>query len=67
MPNEIDDEIATKEFVATVLYCMFGATRPYHGGIDLKDSESVAVRWAVEVGLPGFEVWSRVARTGICV
>ncbi|MGF9907015.1 hypothetical protein [Brevibacillus porteri] len=56
MPNEIDDEIATKEFVATVLYRMFGATRPYHGGIDLKDSESVAVRWAVEVGLPGFVV-----------
>ncbi|MFG0212836.1 hypothetical protein ACFU8X_07015 [Brevibacillus porteri] len=56
MTNEIDDEMATKEFVATVLYRMFGATRPYHGGIDLKDSENVAVRWAVEVGLPGFEV-----------
>ncbi|TKI59436.1 hypothetical protein E8L90_28885 [Brevibacillus antibioticus] len=56
MPNEIDDERATKEFVATVLYRMFGTTRPYHGGIDLKDSENVAVRWAVEVGLPGFEV-----------
>ncbi|MGK5506705.1 hypothetical protein ACSNN6_01160 [Brevibacillus formosus] len=42
--------MATKEFVATVLYRMFGTTRPYHGGIDLKDSESVAVRWAVEVG-----------------
>ncbi|MFS0553491.1 hypothetical protein [Brevibacillus sp. 179-C9.3 HS] len=56
MPNEIDDGVATKEFVATVLYRMFGATRPYHGGIDLKDSENVAVRWAVEVGLPGFVV-----------
>lgn len=56
MPNEMDDGVATKEFVATVLYRLFGATRPYHGGIDLKDSENVAVRWAVEVGLPGFVV-----------
>ncbi|BAH45760.1 hypothetical protein BBR47_47830 [Brevibacillus brevis NBRC 100599] len=56
MPNEIDDGIATKEFVATVLYRMFGKTRPYHGGIDLKDSENVSVRWAVEVGVPGFVV-----------
>ncbi len=54
--EEIDDGVATKEFVATVLYRMFGAVRPYHGGIDLKDSENIAVRWAVEVGLPGFAV-----------
>ncbi|MFI8715588.1 hypothetical protein [Brevibacillus brevis] len=56
MPNEIDEGIATKEFVATVLYRMFGTVRPYHGGIDLKDSVNVAVRWAVEVGLPGYVV-----------
>lgn len=55
-PEEIDDGVATKEFVATVLYRMFGEVRPYHGGIDLKDSEETAVRWAVEVGLPGFVV-----------
>lgn len=54
--EEIDDGIATKEFVATVLYRMFSQVRPYHGGIDLKDSEDTAVRWAVEVGLPGFVV-----------
>ncbi|MGG1663029.1 hypothetical protein [Brevibacillus sp. NRS-1366] len=55
-PEEIDDGKATKEFVATVLYRMFGEARPYHGGIDLKDSQDTAVRWAVEVGLPGFTV-----------
>ncbi len=54
LPNEIDDGVATKEFVANILYRMFGGVRPYHGGIDLKDSDDVAVRWAVEVGLPGF-------------
>nr|WP_246009289.1 hypothetical protein [Brevibacillus fluminis] len=58
-PEEIDDGVATKEFVATVLYRMFGDVRPYHGGIDLKDSENTAVRWAVEVGLPGFAVDSK--------
>lgn len=55
-PEEIDDGVATRQFVATVLYRMFGEVRPYHGGIDLKDSDDVAVRWAVEVGLPGFVV-----------
>ncbi|MED4781893.1 hypothetical protein [Brevibacillus choshinensis] len=56
LPGEIDDGVATKEFVANVLYRMFGGVRPYHGGIDLKDSDDVAVRWAVEVCLPGFVV-----------
>ncbi|WP_289136868.1 hypothetical protein [uncultured Brevibacillus sp.] len=55
-PEEIDDGMATKEFVAMVLYRMFGEVRPYHGGIDLKDSEDIAVRWAVEIGLPGYVV-----------
>lgn len=59
LPGEIDDGVATKEFVANVLYRMFGGVRPYHGGIDLKDSDDVAVRWAVEVGLPGFAVDSQ--------
>ncbi|USG66826.1 hypothetical protein NDK47_05875 [Brevibacillus ruminantium] len=58
-PEEIDDGRATKEFVATILYRILGETRPYHGGIDLKDSEDIAVRWAVEVGLPGFPVDSK--------
>ncbi|MFD2370230.1 hypothetical protein ACFSO0_09775 [Brevibacillus sp. GCM10020057] len=58
-PEEIDDGIATKQFVATVLYRVFGEIRPYHGGIDLKDSDDTAVRWAVEVGLPGFVVDSK--------
>lgn len=57
--EEIDDGTATKEFVATVLYRMFGGVRPYHGGIDLKDSNETAVRWAVEVGLPGFDTDSQ--------
>lgn len=57
--EEIDDGAATKEFVAMVLYRMYGQFRPYHGGIDLKDSEDVAVRWAVEAGLPGFAVDSQ--------
>jgi len=55
-PEEIDDGVATKEFVAMVLYRMFKEIRPYHGGIDLKDSEDIAVRWAVEIGLPGYVV-----------
>ncbi|MGN7469383.1 hypothetical protein [Brevibacillus sp. SAFN-007a] len=55
-PEEIDDGVATREFVATVLYRAFHEVRSYHGGIDLKDSEKEAVRWAVEVGLPGFVV-----------
>ncbi|WP_301171392.1 hypothetical protein [Brevibacillus nitrificans] len=59
LPEEIDDGMATKEFVATVLYRMFADVRPYHGGIDLKDSDNIAVRWAVEVGLPGFVVDSK--------
>ncbi|MFP3387435.1 hypothetical protein [Brevibacillus sp. SIMBA_040] len=54
--EELDDGMATKEFIAMVLYRMFKEVRPYHGGIDLKDSEDTAVRWAVEVGLPGFIV-----------
>ncbi|GED71281.1 hypothetical protein BRE01_49830 [Brevibacillus reuszeri] len=54
--EELDDGMATKEFIAMVLYRMFKEVRPYHGGIDLKDSEDTAVRWAVEVGLPGFNV-----------
>lgn len=58
-PEEIDDGPASKQFVATVLYRMFGKVRPYYGGIDLKDSEDTAVRWAVEVGLPGFAVDSK--------
>ena len=58
-PEEIDDGIATREFVATVLYRAFKDVRPYQGGIDLKDSENEAVRWAVEIGLPGFPVDSK--------
>ncbi|GEB34558.1 hypothetical protein [Brevibacillus parabrevis] len=58
-PEEIDDGIATREFVATVFYRAFKDVRPYHGGIDLKDSENEAVRWAVESGLPGFPVDSK--------
>jgi len=57
--EEIDDGIASRQFVATVLYRMFREVRPYHGGIDLKDSEDTAVRWAVEIGLPGFTVDSK--------
>ncbi|UYZ13384.1 hypothetical protein A6764_21955 [Brevibacillus sp. WF146] len=55
-PEEIDDGAASKYFVATVLYRMFKDVRPYHGGIDLKDSQDIPVRWAVEIGLPGFDV-----------
>ena len=58
-PEEIDDGIATREFVATVFYRAWKDVRPYHGGIDLKDSENEAVRWAVESGLPGFPVDSK--------
>jgi hypothetical protein len=55
-PEEIDDGPATKEFVANVLYQLFKDVRPYKGSVNLQDSQDPAVRWAVEVGLPGFEV-----------
>lgn len=53
-PQEIGEGWATKEFVATVLYRMFKEVRPYQGSVAPIDSQSIAVRWAIEVGLPGF-------------
>ncbi|MFY0543646.1 hypothetical protein [Brevibacillus sp. H7] len=54
-PEEIDDEPATKQFVANVLYRMFQDVRPYKGSVKLQDTDDVALLWAVETGLPGFE------------
>ncbi|WP_139488742.1 hypothetical protein [Brevibacillus dissolubilis] len=64
MPEELDlggfgaetiaSEEASKEFAAEVLYRIFKEARPYKGSGAPKDSTNEAVRWAVEVGLPGF-------------
>jgi len=58
-PDELDEGPATKEFVATVLYRMFQNVRPYKGSVTLQDTQNTAVRWAVETGLPGFEIDSK--------
>ncbi|WCN36855.1 hypothetical protein [Aneurinibacillus uraniidurans] len=47
-------ESCSKEFIATVLYRMFKEVRPYQGTVAPTDSKNEAVRWAVEIGLPGF-------------
>ncbi|MCM3141625.1 hypothetical protein [Brevibacillus sp. MER 51] len=55
-PEELKDQRLTKQFVAETLYRMYKKARPYKGSVAPKDSQSEAVRWAVEVGVPGFQV-----------
>lgn len=55
-PEELKDQRLTKQFVAETLYRMYKKVRPYKGSVAPKDSQSEAVRWAVEVGVPGFQV-----------
>ncbi|MGK5510639.1 hypothetical protein [Brevibacillus formosus] len=56
LPEELKDQRLTKQFVAETLYRMYKKARPYKGSVAPKDSQSEAVRWAVEVGVPGFQV-----------
>ncbi|MCE0452042.1 hypothetical protein [Brevibacillus sp. AF8] len=55
-PEELKDQRLTKQFVAETLYRMYKKARPYKGSVAPKDSQSEAVRWAIEVGVPGFQV-----------
>lgn len=55
-PEELKDQRLTKQYVAETLYRMYKKVRPYKGSVAPKDSQSEAVRWAVEVGVPGFQV-----------
>jgi hypothetical protein len=50
---------ATKAFVANVLYRAWKEVRPYKGSVAPLDTQDEAVRWAIEVGLPGFDVDQR--------
>lgn len=59
LPEEIDDGPATRQFVATVLYRMYKDVRPYKGSVKLLDTQDQALHWAVETGLPGFEIDSK--------
>ncbi|TKI56346.1 hypothetical protein E8L90_13210 [Brevibacillus antibioticus] len=54
--EELKDQRLTKQFVAETLYRLYKNVRPYKGSVAPKDSQSEAVRWAVEVGVPGFQV-----------
>ncbi|WP_134683909.1 hypothetical protein [Brevibacillus migulae] len=58
-PEEITEEKATKKFVANVLYRMFKDVRPYKGSVKLNDTQDLALHWAVELGVPGFEIDSQ--------
>ncbi|MDN9010340.1 hypothetical protein [Brevibacillus laterosporus] len=55
-PEELNSQPLTKQFVAETLYRIYNNVRPYKGSVAPKDSQSEAVRWAIEVGLPGFHV-----------
>ncbi|NQF17795.1 hypothetical protein HPY31_28425 [Brevibacillus sp. HB1.3] len=55
-PEELKDQQLTKQFVAETLYRMYKKVRPFKGSVAPKDSQSEAVRWAVEVGVPEFQV-----------
>jgi hypothetical protein len=56
LPEEIDGGPVTKEFAARVLYRMYKDAVPYKGSVAPLDSADVAVRWAVERGIPGYEM-----------
>ncbi|NGQ94127.1 hypothetical protein G3578_02930 [Brevibacillus sp. SYP-B805] len=60
LPEEVAGERimepATKTFVANVLYRALHEVRPYKGSVAPLDTQDIAVRWAIEVGLPGFDV-----------
>ncbi|KQL47193.1 hypothetical protein AN963_12575 [Brevibacillus choshinensis] len=55
-PEELNNQRLTKQFVAETLYRIYKNVRPYKGSVAPKDSQNEAVRWAIEVGLPGFHV-----------
>ncbi|WP_339166333.1 hypothetical protein NSQ24_17980 [Brevibacillus sp. FSL L8-0520] len=55
-PEEWNSQSITKQFVADTLYRIYKNARPYKGSVAPKDSQSEAVRWAIEAGLPGFQV-----------
>lgn len=57
--EELTEGPANKQFVANVLYRMFKEVRPYKGSVKLNDTQDLALHWAVEVGLPGFEIDSQ--------
>ncbi|MCC0567338.1 hypothetical protein HN020_15460 [Brevibacillus borstelensis] len=56
MPEELNSQSISKQFAADTLYRIYKNVRPYKGSVAPKDSQSEAVRWAIEVGLPGFQV-----------
>lgn len=55
-PEELGGQQLTKQFVAETLYRVYKNARPYKGSVAPKDSQREAVCWAIEVGLPGFQV-----------
>lgn len=55
LPEELDSGPVTKEFVARILYRLFKDVRPYQGSVAPVDSADAAVRWAIELGIPGYE------------
>lgn len=55
LEGEAEGEI-TKRLAANVLYRMFKDVIPYQKRKAVANTDDIAVRWAVEVGLPGFQL-----------